>query len=151
MKQSEVRCLPEVKMVFPEFKKRSLIMLLQFLYTGEVGNYPSQWWSLSIFPSHQYFNFQIWYQRVSCWSSFKNCARSWNLIRRCAKSNPKMIRHLQPLLHCHQHRRPNRTHRTPKGSIIVQSANRPLTKRPNWSFIASNVQVGLQPLQTRWK
>ena len=41
MKQSEVRCLPEVKMVFPEFKKRSLIMLLQFLYTGEVGKQTS--------------------------------------------------------------------------------------------------------------
>lgn len=57
MKQSEVRCLPEVKMVFPEFKKRSLIMLLQFLYTGEVGNYPSQWWSLSIFSKSSIFQF----------------------------------------------------------------------------------------------
>ena len=37
MRQSEVRCLPEAVLVFPEFKKRSIVMLLQFLYTGEVG------------------------------------------------------------------------------------------------------------------
>ena len=37
MEQPEICCLPEARLVFPEFKKHSLLILLQFLYTGEVG------------------------------------------------------------------------------------------------------------------
>jgi hypothetical protein len=35
--KTEVRYQSEAMMIFPEFKKRSLVMMLQFLYTGEVG------------------------------------------------------------------------------------------------------------------
>jgi len=34
--KTEVRYQSEAMMIFPEFKKRSLVMMLQFLYTGEV-------------------------------------------------------------------------------------------------------------------
>ena len=37
MKSSDVRFQPEAVIIFPEFKKKSLVMMLQFLYTGEVG------------------------------------------------------------------------------------------------------------------
>ena len=37
--QTEVRYQSEAMMIFPEFKKRSLVMMLQFLYTGEVGKH----------------------------------------------------------------------------------------------------------------
>ena len=37
MKQPEVRYLPEILLIFPEYKKTSLAIFLQFLYTGEVG------------------------------------------------------------------------------------------------------------------
>merc|ERR1711962_1992477 len=36
MKSSDVRFQPEAVIIFPEFKKKSLVMMLQFLYTGEV-------------------------------------------------------------------------------------------------------------------
>lgn len=37
LKLSEIRRLPEAIVMLPDFKKQSLILLLQFLYTGEVG------------------------------------------------------------------------------------------------------------------
>ena len=40
LQQPEVRYLPEILMVFPDFTRSSIAMFLQFLYTGEVDLVP---------------------------------------------------------------------------------------------------------------
>ena len=49
MKSSDVRFQPEAVIIFPEFKKKSLVMMLQFLYTGEVGTADYNFILISIF------------------------------------------------------------------------------------------------------
>ena len=37
MELEQVLYVPEIVLVFPQFKMKSLVKMVQFLYTGEVG------------------------------------------------------------------------------------------------------------------